>query len=273
MSRNRPAIAAILGRMEPGAAMRRIILCLALGMGLATGLGEPAQAALVVRTDSFAGATDLLGFAPFDPALGTLNRVDVVIDGQLTVNGVTAPNFSVPPNPVPIPYPTTIRIDQDFFPSGPGPQGFEFATPATFVLDIPASGAGESVLLVVPFRYDFSFTAASDVIGFVIPSFGGPTTPPTSIIGQRDDFVTGLPGLAIQTVVQHQATQLLGLPFQSLAASGSGAVIITFDFTPALVAMAAPATLPLLGGGLGLLLLPRLLTGGARRLHRKTCRI
>lgn len=236
--------------------IRPRLLAVALAALLAGGLPAAASAAQLqlFAVDSFSGGSTQMSFASFDPALGTLDRVDVSISGTLVVQGPTLISvIPTPGGPVPLPVPLTAIANQDFFRIGIGSRGFEFATAAQFILTGIASGLGETTSLTRPFSYDFAFTDITDLIGFVFPAFSGATIPPVSIIGRRNDFLDlaqPLPDLPIDIVTQTQLGSAIG--FLSATAEAIGSVRITYIYTPApvVVAVAEPATLALLGAGL-----------------------
>lgn len=229
---------------------------LALTIGLA--LTAPAAQAVTLQQivgDSFSGSVDTLSFPSFDPALGTLDRVNVSITGTLQllapsqVNIVSGPGGSFPSQIA-----VAATVTQSFVPIGINNRGFEFATPAQYLFNSVASGAGEPVSFSTPFSYDFSFTAITDLIGFAIPGFSGPTIPPTSVIGTRGDFLDLAPpldGEEIQILTQSQIGSLTGLLGGVVTVGGS--VLVTYVYTPPVVDVAEPATLALFGlGTLGL---------------------
>lgn len=201
-----------------------------------------------------------IGVGPFDPTLGTLDSVHVHIQGTISASGF-APAHLVPAGQtvVPTPYSYQVTVTHDFFGLG---KFFEFESPATFTLPGVATGMGESFALTTSFSYDFSFTDVTDLLGFVFPSFSssyGTVIPPTSISGTRADFLeTSFPLNEVDLV---QTASALGAPVMPILANAqtAGALIVVYDYTPAVLnAVPAPGSLGLLSAGL-------LVLGASRR--------
>lgn len=227
---------------------RARLLALAIGLALAA----PAAGAVTLQQivgDSFSGSVDTLSFASFDPALGTLDRVNVSITGTLVLQASSQINVvSGPGGSFPSPIAVAATVTQSFTPIGINNRGFEFATSAQFLFNSVASGSGELVTFSTPFSYDFAFTALTDLIGFAIPGFSGPTIPPTSVIGLRGDFLDLAPpldGEEIQILTQSQIGSLTGLLGGVITAGG--AVLVTYVYTPPVVEVAEPEALALFG--------------------------
>ncbi|WP_119420788.1 hypothetical protein [Desertibaculum subflavum] len=234
-----------------------------LSVALVALFGAPAASALTLQQvvgDSFSGSFDTVSFASFDPALGTLDRVDVAINGTLVLQGPTQVNFlQTPGGPVPQPVALAATVSQDFFRIGIGNRGFEFGSPAQFFFNGVATGAGEPAIFSRPFSYGFAFTDFTDLLGFAIPSFTGANQPPITVNGQRDDFLDLAPpldALSIDIAVQTMIAQLTG--FAGAAVNAAGSVFVTYTYTTLEVAVAEPATAGLFGCALaGLALLRR----------------
>jgi hypothetical protein len=225
------------------------VAALGIGMGL---MPAAAQAAALMQVTGFSGiGPALVDYPSFDPALGALQRIDVSITGSLIVRGLSQLNLiPTPSGPIPAPVPLTAVIQQDF--SALAGRGFDFATPATYILNSLATGLGEAVTLTVPFSYDFAFTDLTDLIGFAIPGFSGPTIPPTLVAGQRSDFLdlaAPLDDLPIQMLLLTSPSSTIGLIAPT--AESVGVLRVTYTYNEALptpgVEVAEPGSLAVLG--------------------------
>lgn len=235
--------------------LRKVFVALSAG-GLLAATAGSADASLIAITSGSIGATptSLAHYDEFDTTLGTLDQVDVMIAGSLTVTVVTAPcpcgAFGTA-----LPYTYSIQVNQDFFPGATG-RGFDFATPAVFQFFGTATGAGETVMFVAPMVYSFSFTETSDLIGFTTGSFSGPVVPPAFVSGTRADFLPSSPltaGLfSIETIISHTTIQTSGLPFPSIIPIASGSILVTYHYTP-FAEIPEPGGLALLASGFILL--------------------
>jgi len=203
----------------------------------------PAKADLVsITSASFSGNSTTSSFAPFDATLGTLNSVNVLING--TFNILTAPPAYLGPGNAPISYLFSVAASQSF--TGLGGQGFTtLAAPAPFIGAALSDGTGAAVSVPIPFAYGFTLTAGSDLAGGTPSSQGG------FIDGKRSDFIGILP---IQEVITESAMFWTGtLPVAILVASADGNAQITYDYTPPAPVVAAvpePASLGMFGAGL-----------------------
>jgi hypothetical protein len=228
--------------------MRRLWIVL-LGCSLVVLTAHSARAsAILVDTASFSGTALPIGLTPFDPTLGTLDSVAVSIVGTLSVAGL-APSFVVPgpgAAPVPMPYSYRVRVDQDF--DGTGSSYFDFTTPAQYLLDGAATGSGDAFTLVSPFSYWFQFTAATDLAGFTLPAFSGPTLPPVSITGTRSAFLETIFSPAEFVLMTHTATGLaLTGPVPTISSVASAGVItVEYRYTPRTVPEPSATALMLL---------------------------
>ena len=191
----------------------------------------PVSAGLILQAPSFdvgIGA-DIIGVQPFDPALGTLDRVLVDIQGVLEVKGIAlSPTFSV-------------GVSQNFM--GLAEKYFKFSPDAQLLLT--SSGPpGEPVALVTSFRYTFQFNEVTDLSGFTFPAVEGPLIFVPSIAGTRADFLkTPLPVDEIDVV--QAPTLMAGIQLTTLESQGS--LEITYLYTP--VAVPEPSSLALLVSG------------------------
>ena len=226
--------------------MRRMTLTLCVFVSL---WANSAIAGLVtIAASSFSNTqVGFIGLTPFDPALGTLDSVNVTINGQITVTGSTTPQFVGSP-PVPQPYPYQVNVTQDF--DGLGGQFFSFNNPALFIFNSVASGGGEPFQLSRPFSYGFTFDSTTDLSGLVVPSFSGPVAPPI-ISGTRADFLK-TDGALNQILLSHTAVPVGPIILSSAVASG--ALIVQYNYTPAQAGeVSEPGALALFGVALAVL--------------------
>ncbi len=193
---------------------------------------------------------------PFDPTLGTLDRVDVQILGTLLVQGTALPNLlPIGPfgTPEPVPYSFEVQAFQDVF--GLGGKYFDFTGNAEFRLSGFSTGGGEAFSLSTPFIYSFSFTATTDLIGFTLPSLTASgavaAIPPLGgITGQRSDFLESVFPIDEIDMVQ----SAFGLPGAGpgplvSSISTTSALLVTYTYTPAPIDTPEPGTLALLVTG------------------------
>lgn len=221
--------------------MRRHLL-VAIGIVLVVGMPRAARAASFVFGTSFSATPfDTIAMTPFNPALGTLQSVNVSIAGTLAVDGFATP--LVDGTGAPIPYAYVVGADQDF--DGLIDSYFDFASAAHFQFTgvINSGGAFHES---TPFSYTFTFNSTTDLAGSVIPSVSGPITPPTSIVGTRASFLPPIFGvnqvLLTQSVLSQQPL------LTGLTVSSAGSITVTYNYEPTPVP--EPASLLLLGSGL-----------------------
>jgi len=231
----------------------------ALALVAAASTATPVRSAELFRADSFSvsgvpGLADV-GFEGFDPALGTLDRVVVNITGTLQF-GIFIPAGGA----------ITPIVDFDAFGLG---SGFEFAgTGARFLFAPQVNGSGEPLSrdLTEVFSLDFTFNSLSDLTGFAAAHPSGspaPLLPPTSVNGQRADFISAFG--VLEDFLFTPAGFSPDFPF-----SGGGSIFVTFDFspTPPATVISEPASsLPVFGLALVAVILRRQQRGwhGQRR--------
>lgn len=195
----------------------------------------PAQALTILRADSFSvfGPVAIVGVPEFDPALGTLDRVTVQIDGVFSL-GYLLPPLAVIGAP-------SVNLDvagaaRGFDLSGGGAQ-FLFAPVSN-----PSSTLPIAATVLSTFQLSFSLDAATDIIGFAFASVSAPgavAVIPPLVDAQRSDFVEGIAAIGIsETLI------LSPSGFAPTSSSFGGALIVTYDYTPA-PAPAIPAPPPL----------------------------
>lgn len=213
--------------------MRLVVPAVVLAAVLAA--PQSARAAVLTFVSGFGtDAATVTSLTPFDPSLGSLDRVDVTIDGTLVVQ-VSAPASGIPlPMAfVPIPYTVLLTVDQRF--AGVG-GFFEFGSHAVLTDNAVAPGAGPITMgFAMNYGYAFSFTSATDLIGFTLPTSSG-VIPPVWIGGTRADFEDG-PGFPGLMVVTHSpsVTAIGGLlqgPLFVSDVGGNALITLTYTYTP-----------------------------------------
>ncbi|MGH0029805.1 MAG: PEP-CTERM sorting domain-containing protein [Myxococcota bacterium] len=215
----------LLGRRRTSRARRRrvdrmaaMLACFALALVAGA---TPARADLITQTRTVSGNFDAVAFDPFDPSLGTLDRVIVRIEGNLVQAFIRTGG---PPQLA------TIQMSQRFF--SPSGRGFEFETDAVY------THAGLSTLpspRILAISHDFTFDAASDVLGFALPASSGPLlSPPTAVNGVRADWelaaLPGDPGIDVEMLMLPPVTTG---PIAAQSTSFEGVVTVQYVYTPA----------------------------------------
>lgn len=179
----------------------------------------------------------------FDQSLGTLNSVQLNLNGFLSLSGTYAENMVWGGlSPTPVPYSVNFKVDHALY-GAMGLAGFGFNTPATYLFNTVATGApGEEYALQKSFNFDFVFDDLSNLFGFSVPSnISGPNVPPTQINGLTDEFEN--PNLLLLSqLITEDRSGMPNVPLTSLHALLS----ITYDYTPA-QQVPEPNTLVLLG--------------------------
>ncbi len=221
--------------------MFRPSLCFAFAAALIGSIGASApsaNAALLVRSADFSPpgtAAPQVAFQAFDPSLGTLNSVELVLSGTITATFPTP--ALADPQGAPVPYDFSATVTQSFVGLG-GLSGFGFGAPAQFQLSgLVASGeAGGVVSVPLIFSYTMRFTELSNVTGFgSLASFSGPTVPPPRVGGTLQMFIAG-PDTATPLIIGQTATPPIGLgEIGRIIGSSvmSGAASLTFDYSAA----------------------------------------
>jgi hypothetical protein len=158
-------------------------------MTIAIVAAAPASGAVIEQNRAWGaalGTPSSVAFQPFDPQLGSLVRVEVLLSGAMLLQGFAPPlpdgrgGF--------VPYSFTIRSELGAV--SPGGDGFEFGSHAQWTEPFAVTGTGEGVGAVASFDLSFGFGALSDLIGFTVPDgVAGFTAPPTTLIGRRSNFV------------------------------------------------------------------------------------
>ncbi len=191
----------------------------------------------------FSGPSSPMFLPPFHHTLGTLDSVEVTIDGTVSATVQTFPLVSIGG---PIPSPFSVSVDQNF--TGISSHSFfSFVIPSTFVLSGLASGAGEVQSFSVPFVYGLHFDSSTDLLGFTAVSAIGPAIPPGLAYGTLAGFADTFSPLMMEFMVMSPGAA----ENASLASfSSEGAILVEYDYTPAPAPVPEPASLLLLGSGL-----------------------
>lgn len=163
-----------------------------MSLSLALLVSTPSTGAVISQSDAWGaalGAPSTITLAPFDPTLGTLTRVDVVLSGQMSVQAFASPF----PNPQGgfLPYSFLILSKLDTL--SPGGTGFDFGGEAKWLTNHTVQGNGNNVVAVSSFELTFEFGDLSDLVGFTLPDgVSGFTQPPITINARRSDFIEDL---------------------------------------------------------------------------------
>lgn len=225
-------------RLRPALAGLVVAVCLAAA---APAAAVPQNQVSAFSFDGVVG-TAFATFTEFDPADGTLDTVSVSIDGTFTVQVLLQPFTSLTP---------IIEFDVD----GAGGRGFDFAGDGgRFILPVQANPTGTpiAVTLATGFSAGFTLTALTDLTGVIVPSFDATIAdaiPPTTVEAQRSDFIQGIVPIGISETLILRAVNFTPLT----AFSGGGAMVLTYNFEPAAIAIPAPSALALLASGLAVL--------------------
>jgi hypothetical protein len=209
-----------------------------------------AHADVIFANAAFSTSTvSMIDVTPFDPSLGTLDSVDVTINGVLIVSGFAPMNGTFAPTGefIPVPYNYRVDVTQDF--DGLGSSFFDFSTPATVMLPGFSPGVASPFTLVTPFTYTFEFNAFTDIIGFDFPSVSSGVIPPlTGVIGTRSGFLDS--GAPLNLVLMTQLAT--GVPLEGVlplvtSAESAGSILLQYNYTPRAVPEPAAAVLIALG--------------------------
>lgn len=167
---------------------------------------------------------------PFDTSLGSINKVQLNLNGFVSVSGVYTPNMVWGGlAPTPVPYPVNFTVGHNLY-GLIGLGGFGFDTPATYMFGSVATGVpGEAYMFQRPFNFDIKFDDVTNLLGFAVPTnVSGPTLPPVQINGQTDEF-QGSNLLLLSQLITEDHSGMPNTPLTSLHAVLS----VTYDYTPA----------------------------------------
>ncbi len=227
--------------------MRKLALLILIG----SCVSAPAFADSLIQIQAFgiSDQTSTLTIQPFNPSLGTLDSVNVTIDGLITGTIYTTPNFAGE-EPVPEPYVAT--ISQNFAGSP-----FTFFSPSQTMVFGTSLGLGETDPIALPFDYGFTFDSFSNLTGFTTTSGsidGGSS--PGLIDGTLNGWQSSILPITIETAVVTGSVE--GGAISVIPdLSEDGAVIVQYNYdTSPPAATPEPGTLSLIACGLAGLLLP-----------------
>jgi len=212
-----------------------------------------ADLSVATQTNFGPGVFNSMSIQPFDPALGTLNSVNVTLDGQVTASATAFPCGLQGSDGCPF----TLTLDQNFF--GISPAFFSFGTDAQFVFD----GIGIDASFIQSYSYTFTFDAFTDNIlnGFTFPNFSplgvgnaAQIIPPADINGTRASFLPTLVGL------NEIDDLLIATPSAATVQNynDAGTLNIQYNYTPAPAPVPEPASLLLIMTGIGSLITRKL---------------
>lgn len=210
-----------------------------------------ADSSVATQTNFGPGIFNPMVIQPFDPALGTLNSVNVTLDGQVTASATAFICGLQGSDGCPF----TLTLDQNFF--GISPAFFSFGTDAQFVFD----GIGIDASFIQSYSYTFTFDAFTDNIlnGFTLPNFSplgvgnaAQIIPPVDINGTRASFLPTLVGL------NEIDDLLIATPSAAtvLNYNDAGTLVVEYNYTPAPVP--EPGSLLLIITGIGSLITRKL---------------
>lgn len=217
--------------MKIGTALLLVVTRIRLGLAaLMVCASTSAPAAILIDTapvnfsafgPSLSGQLDL-----FNPALGTLNRVDLSIIGGLTVTSATPVCVPDPFIPcAPLPYRFQLQLDI----AGLG-GGYFAMDDATMIFTGVVPPVTPAVSDTRAFSLGLRFDAATDLIGFDVPSPFTGFDIPALAFAQRSDFLD-TPFPLDQLVFSWTPTDLLNAtPFQL---TGAAVITVQYDYTPA----------------------------------------
>jgi hypothetical protein len=191
---------------------------IAAALLLATAAAKADQ--ISVTGFSFSGPIDEVSFAAFDPSLGTLDSVSIMLLGTFDVLLAAPPDIGIDG---PVSYADTADFGQNF--TGFGLAGFRTTLSLdTFPGDGMSDGVGDPNDVIGAFDYTITFNAASDLTGFGDSSDGSIET------GTLAGFLAQPDATTISEIILDEATAPLGT-VEEVTADGSG--IVTYSYTPA----------------------------------------
>jgi hypothetical protein len=210
-----------------------------------------ARASTILTVQGFSASPfDAFSLTPFDSSLGTLDKVDVRIDGVLAVQGITPPNgfFDGSGAFIHVPYAYRVDVNQVF--TSVGDEFFDFAGSGLFVLNGAATGLQSPFVFAVPFSYDMTFDSLTDLIGFDVPLTSVGLIPPLGgVVAPRSRFLD-VNVIVNQVLLNNTFTVIpLGGPAPIVTSvTAAGAVQMEYTYTAAQVAPEPASVMLLLTG-------------------------
>jgi len=223
-----------------------VFLCIAL-----SAIGNKAAHADLIKITSGNFAANTAFFDSFDKSLGTLDSVDVTLNGLLSLALLPSTNLVPAGNSVvPVPYAVTGQVIESF-------QGSAFdSSPPGNILSVTglADGAGGPINVFAPINLDFHFDATTDISGFTSSGSGFLFT------GHRSDFALGPFAIPLIETSVANFINTTFLPVQMFTSDLEGAIIVQYNYTPPPpnpTSVAEPSVIALLGIGLCILAIRR----------------
>ena len=234
--------------------MKKLLLyyCSVAFLFLAVGL---ANADIITHTGTWSTTPGIIGVTPFDPSVGTLDKVSVSVDGQLQMHYFSPDNFTVSfYNPFDF-YITALpqlTVDgesyiEKYIVHGSSPTGF-----------------GGQAYVTLDFAYDFVFNHTTDLIGRAPVS----SSSSISYAGTSGSYIMSYEDIRLNTEIVGKLSDYYSIANASFNSSfipvtvglsgyettfttaSPGSITISYDYTPSPAPVPEPTTMFLLGLGL-----------------------